>query len=316
MSFGVFTARTCVVSALFILGVAAGVDSLDGTHTDTAEAREQFLGSSPCDALPRRFLGIAGDRQCERITWRLAFAGSGDGAGPATYELEAVYGMQIQGAPGFVNGGTSVQMHGTLSVVQGTSVHPTAVVYRMRAQGSTRSADFARVGPDLLHLLDEDGALAVGNSGWSYTLSRDAPMPTGDPSPRFVTSPSAHASTAGVFEGRTPCRAVARELNVPTSSACTKMKWRLTLFEDPAGGAPADYRLEASGYRNPPRTGKWAVVRFPGSNAVVCQLDPGTQGAFLSLFKADDNILFFLDKAGNFMIGDSEFSFTLNRTSR
>ena len=313
MSFRHFTGGICVVLALSVPGGPTAADPAKYTHAKAAEppAAEQFVGSSPCDALPRHFLGIPGDRQCERITWSLGLDDAGDGSRPGTYELEVIYGMQIQGAPGFVNGGTRVRVHGTWSVVHGTRVHPTAVVYRIRAEGPTRSADFARIGRSLLHLLDEDGALAVGNAGWSYTLNLDGPMPAGNPSPRSDTSPLAHATTPGVFEGRTPCRDVGRELNVPTSSACTKMKWRLTLFQD--RGAPSQYKLETTGYRNPPRTGKWAAVRLPGSNAIVYQLDPGERGAFLSLFKADDNILFFLDKAGTFMVGDSEFSFTLNR---
>jgi hypothetical protein len=298
------------------IGIAVLTSGLGTIHSPlVAQQRsqaEQFVGSTPCDALPRRFLGIASDSRCERITWRLALSRPGETGQPATYELLAVYGMQAQSAPGFVGGGSAVQVHGTWSRVEGTRTKANAAVYRIRS-GPARSVDFVRIGDNLLHLLNEDQTLMIGNPGWSYTLSRDDVTPNLTIARRFETDASAHPNAAGVFEGRTPCQALARQLNVATSSECTKIKWRLTLFQDPATGTPTTYKLEGFVYRNPPRTGQWTIVKDPGANAVVYRLDPDEPGGFLSLIRADDNILFFLDKAGDFLVGDMHYGYTLNR---
>jgi hypothetical protein len=100
---------------------------------------------------------------------------------------------------------------------------------------------------------------------------------------------------------------------VATSSDCNKIKWRLTLHQDPATGTPTTYKLEGFVYRNPPRTGKWVVLEDASANAVVYRLDPDQPGGFLSLFRADDNILLFLNRAGDFLVGDVHYSYTLNR---
>ena len=47
--------------------------------------------------------------------------------------------------------------------------------------------------------------------------------------------------------------------------------------------------------------------------AVVYQLDPANSEASLFFLKADDNILFFLDQEKNFMPGNDDFSYTLNK---
>jgi hypothetical protein len=92
----------------------------------------------------------------------------------------------------------------------------------------------------------------------------------------------------------------------------------LILYHDPVTHAPTTYAYALGGFawRNPPRTGRWAIVKGTKEdpNAVVYQLDPDV--SFLSFLKTDDNILMFLDREGNLLIGNSRFSYTLNRTSK
>ena len=89
------------------------------------------------------------------------------------------------------------------------------------------------------------------------------------------------------------------------------------LYQDPVTHAPT-YALEGFMWRNPPRTGKWTILKGTpiDSNAVVYQLDPDDPQGFLSFVKADDNILFFLDKDRNLLIGNIKHSYALNRVGR
>jgi hypothetical protein len=119
----------------------------------------------------------------------------------------------------------------------------------------------------------------------------------------------------GYFEGRSPCQEIVRLLNTPDRDACIKIKWQLILYQDPVTRAPTRYALGGFAWRNPPKTGKWAIVKGTKEdpNAVVFQLDPEDAGGFLSFQKVDENILFFLDKERNLLVGNSQFSYTLNR---
>ena len=96
---------------------------------------------------------------------------------------------------------------------------------------------------------------------------------------------------------------------------CTKIKWRLTLYKDSVTGNPDTYGLLGFVYKKDnPRIGKWRIIKGTKANpeAIVYQLDqPGREPLFLQ--KGDDNILFFLDQGKNLLVGNRDFSYTLNR---
>lgn len=122
-------------------------------------------------------------------------------------------------------------------------------------------------------------------------------------------------SLVGVFDGRTPCRELAKQFDEKTSDACIKIKWRLILYKDSITGNPSVYQLLGLVYRKEnPRVGNWKIVKGTQTNpdAIVYQLDfPGKES--ILLLKADDNVLFFLDKQKHLMVGNRDFSYTLNR---
>lgn len=122
----------------------------------------------------------------------------------------------------------------------------------------------------------------------------------------------------GVFDGRSPCQEIVELLNVTGREACTKIKWRLILYQDPTTHAPTTYALEGFMWRKPPRTGKWTILKGTkiDANATVYLLDPDDPRGFLSFVKADDNILFFLDKDRNLLVGNIKHSYTLNRVTK
>jgi hypothetical protein len=51
-------------------------------------------------------------------------------------------------------------------------------------------------------------------------------------------------------------------------------------------------------------------------NATVYQLEPNVAGGFLSFAKVDENILLVIDREGNPLVGNANFSYTLNRIVR
>lgn len=119
----------------------------------------------------------------------------------------------------------------------------------------------------------------------------------------------------GVFDGRTPCNVLSEYLNERPRPDCIKIKWRLTLFVDSISGKPSRYELIGLTYkREKPRVGSWQILA--GTNvdaaAVVFELSENERSPLL-LQKGDENILFFLDKDRKLLVGNSDFSYTLNR---
>jgi len=277
-----------------------------------AAGHQVFVGSTPCDAEPRLFLGITATVPCERITWHLALA---DKEARRTFSLRVAYGMQARNDPGFQDGGIDKTVTGTWATVNAPGTNRDAADYRLTSDTPRRSLELRKVGHGLLHLLTRRGGLMVGNGGWSYTLNRTDGPSSRNARASFEPVSAAWPTAAGVFEGRTPCRELDGRLGAfRIDSGCMKLKWKLTLHHDAATGAPTRYVLEGSAYRRAPRIGTWAVLRNrndPGT--IVYRLDPDDADRSLSFIRADDNILLFAGEDGSPLVGDKYFSYTLNR---
>ena len=190
------------------------------------------------------------------------------------------------------------------------------------------SLSFLKPDQNLLHLLDEDNRLMIGNGAWSYTLNRSDPITTSSSKLTSQTTSSPRIATdspiVGIFDGRTSCSSVLRELNGISAAGCQRTKWRLTLYQDPKTHTPTTFQLltvyVGKGNSQYTNTGKWSVTQGIKTDpkALVYQLELDRDKAQISLafLKAYDNILFFLDKNRNLMAGNADFSYTLNRVKK
>lgn len=262
-----------------------------------------FSGTSPCDAFAKPFLRIPTGENCDRIKWQLSLDDSGK------YVLKREYGYHLDNRTYLPRNTTSLE-----------GVWKTVVNRVVLDHGKPNSLSFALIDQNLLHPLDATQNLAIGHSGASYTLSRErksSALAAGN----YVPATEQNLATQTVFSGRSPCRELAKELNRAVPGDCFKLKWKLTLNRDPKTLAPTTYQLKGTLYHDDvrsishPREGKWTVIKGTKTNpnAVVYQLDAfGTDGP-IRLLKADDNVLFFLGNDGSLLIGNEDFSYTLNR---
>jgi hypothetical protein len=213
-------------------------------------------------------------------------------------------------------------MDGKWAITTGTKTDPKAIVYQINPDDPQSTVSFLKVSDDLIHVLSSEKTLLVGNGAWSYTLNRmDNQSPTqiheGSP-PEPPTRPPQPAmpggsSVFGVFDGRTPCHEVVFEFtNTTPFPDCLKIKWRLTLYQDNATGAPSTYLYMGTSQF---REGSWAIIRgMEGDpDAVVYQLQPNDTQGPVSFLKVDENHLFLMDRAMNLLVGNELFSYTLSR---
>jgi hypothetical protein len=125
-----------------------------------------------------------------------------------------------------------------------------------------------------------------------------------------VASPD---SVFGVFEGRTPCGPAATEFTGFPALNCEKIKWRLTLYRDPATNRPTSFAFQGT---RASRQGRWRIETTSGAgpNRVVYRLTYGS-GGNLSLLSVDERVLLLLDRDGRVLVGDPTGSYTLSRVS-
>jgi hypothetical protein len=177
-------------------------------------------------------------------------------------------------------------------------------------QHGDKAFNMLEVNANLLHLLDKNKALLVGNGGYSYALNIDAPITTDQFNFPSQQMPAAHFMA---FQGRTPCQELARLMGLDKTAACNKMKWYVILYADSITGKPSYYLKGGRAYRKETMDrGNWAISRGKDGR-LIYTLDPEKKTTAVHLVKADDNILFFTDANGNLLVGNEDFSYTLNR---
>src|SRR5262249_8794618 len=262
------------------------------------------------------------------IQWNLTLHHDSNTRAPGGYELLCKYGVTVPNQPGLNRGVPTVKRKGQWSIAKGTKSNSEAVVYELDS-----ALSLLKVDSKVLHVLDRDRHLLTGGPAWSYTLCRaDAAEKTVDPSLYGYKAPESYAmlpvavgpSVFAIFGGRTPAQGIGKELKIPGAENCPRIKWRITLFQNPASHEPTTYRIEHSlrpreiregKLTAVPREGKWTIIRGTAvdPNAIVYRLDATNNEPAISLLKGDDNVVFFLDHAGKPLVGNADFSYTLNR---
>ena len=159
-------------TAIALLGIACATQVVIAAEES---GTQEFVGSTPCDGHSRKFLGgIPTETPCHCITWRLTLAGIETGES-GEYSLEVMYGMPGKDDPNQLVDGPTAKLKGKWDLVRGSKANSRAVVYRLHGSEADEPLLLARVGRRLLHFLNEDRTLRVGDAGWSYTLNLKRP---------------------------------------------------------------------------------------------------------------------------------------------
>jgi hypothetical protein len=291
-----------------------------------ASLRGVFEGTTACSAQTRPLPQIPKDTDCELMIWKIILYQDSRTGAATTYMLESTYGPSQPNSLGPAGGDTPLSMEGTWSIGSGTKADPEAQVYQLRSGDSQVAVSFVKMSDDILHILNSDGTLMLGNAAWSYTLNRtdnrppllrDGPVGSGPEAtrPPIPTTPPG-SSVLGVFEGRSPCDELVFEmLQIASFPNCLKLKSRLTLYVDQKTGAPSSYMYMGT---STIREGTWTILegREGDPDAVVYQLQLEGSQRPVSFLKADANHLFLLDRDLNLLVGNALFSYTWSRIEK
>jgi hypothetical protein len=250
-----------------------------------------YQGCTPADLTVRKFLDISLTDSIDFIRWNLVLRDGG-------YELSCRYGVGKPNTNGFINEqrvafkGSLVKQDSYYRLLQGNKV-----------------LNILEVNLSVLHLLDENKQLLIGNGGFSYALNSKTP----EKSVRFnYTSRPGPLPHLMAFQGRTPCKEISGIMGIQTSPECNKKKWYIILFTD-STGKPSYYLQGGRQYRKESmERGRWEIVQKNGRT--VYKLSAERYPNPFYLLSAGDSILFFTDAEGNLLVGNEDFSYTLNRT--
>ncbi len=141
------------------------------TNTGTPNVLGVFVASTPCSEGTRPLPGIPAKGDCEFIIWNLTLYQDPNRFTPTTYKLEYSYGISQPGTPGFIGGGTKLKMEGKWTVAKGAG-SDSGRIYRLDTGTQNRFVSLLKLNDHLLHLLDTEMRLMIGNASFSYTLSK------------------------------------------------------------------------------------------------------------------------------------------------
>lgn len=249
-----------------------------------------FTASTPAGTVIKSFLGISLADSVDFIRWKLTLDDN-------RYKLQCNYGIGKPNTNGFINAGKHIALNGTFKKEQNM----------LMLQHNNRILKIIKLNGNLLHLLDENNKLLVGNGGWSYTLNNIDPVPASDIN---TTPQQISLKDSMTFDGRTPCDVPGI---IPAGMQCYKLKWRFIFYADNANKEQGQYKVMGTAWRKMAnKTGSWKITRTK-NNQVIYQLNDEKGNAFIYLSKADENILLFTNAAGKLLVGNEDFSYTLNR---
>lgn len=249
----------------------------------------KYTGSTPADNVVRIFLGIPLSDSIDFIRWNLAIAED-------SYTLQCNYGIGKPNTNGFINGGKKIELSGVLKKEKN--------IYLL--QNGKQSLKLARLNDNLLHFLNEYNSLLAGNGGWSYTLNNLTPALSDQVS---ITATQSEIEDSLVFEGRTPCGIPGV---IPPGGVCYKLKWLIILYANEEN-KPGKYLMKGTPWREEGgRKGTWKIATGRDGR-IIYQLEDEKENPFIRLLKLDEDVVIFIDEKGYLLVGDLDFSYTLNR---
>lgn len=306
-----FLIYTFILTHLLFAGACSGA----GVNNNPASAIS-LVGSTPGDAVIKSLLSIPPAIPVDFIRWDLTLHNKKSDQN--TFVLNLVFGEAQPNTLGFKNGGEKRAIEGTYRVSRSKDEKRNRDLYHLKSSQLPAVVSMVKLNDNLFHLLTPENQLMKGNGGWSYTLNRKPPMQKAAAAlPALTSSAPLLGDTARqtIFEGRTPCLAFARENKLPVAADCMKLKWLLLLNKDPKTLLPSTYMLKRSDSRSADITGKWAIVTGIRANpdVILYQLDPDKPEKSVSFLVGDENVIFLLNKANQLYVGNSNFSYTLNK---
>lgn len=248
-----------------------------------------YTASTPAAPLVRTFLGISLTDSIEFIRWKLSIS-------EKKYSLECSFGIGKPNTNGFYDE-TKVVLSGIVKRETNNYI----------LENGNQLLKLVELNANLLHILDNDNTLLIGGGGWSYALNNIAPTATNQIN---LTAKQSVLKDSIVFQGRTPCGDFSINRR---SQSCIKMKWLIVFYANK--NQPTTYLLNRSNMLPLEYAGKkgtWKIIAGKDGR-IIYELTPDQETIPTYLLKLDEGVLIFTDAKGNLLVGNRDFSYTLNR---
>ena len=160
--------RTCVSLLIAMLA---------GATTHPAQPEKPFVygvftGTTPCNSVIRPLHAISPEAECSMVQWKLVLYMDMQTRKPSTYQLSSVNRFFVRETNMYSQPGVNTESKGKWSKMKLTGLSLADSAVRLETGNPAKPVLLLPLGDKLLHVLDEDGKLMIGNPFFNYTLTR------------------------------------------------------------------------------------------------------------------------------------------------
>ncbi len=156
-----------------------GCNNTPDRPTSPKDSSLVFAGATPCSNVIRAIHKIKPEPDCQLneckcavVEWKLTLYMNVNTKLPAGYKLEGVNRYIVKETNMYSEPGTKTASEGKWVIIKGTKTDPNAIVYQLNPGEPGMRLSLLKLGDNLLHIIDPDEKLMIGNEFQSYTLNR------------------------------------------------------------------------------------------------------------------------------------------------
>lgn len=166
-----------VIFAFFIAMI--GCDSAPAGSNPSKETSVVFAGTTPCSNVIRSIHKINPEPDCPLqeckcilVEWELTLYIDANTKAPTRYKLKGINRYIVKETNMYSEPGVKSEAEGKWAIVQGSKTNPGVILYQLNPEKPGMSLSFIKLSDHLLHIVDQNEKLMIGNEFHSYTLNR------------------------------------------------------------------------------------------------------------------------------------------------
>ncbi len=167
-----FITAACLIAMI-------GCDSVPDRTTSSNDLTVVFAGTTPCSNIIRPIHKINPEPDCPleeckcmMVEWELTLYMNANTKEPTRYKLKGINRYTVKETNMYSEPGIKSEAEGTWAIVRGTKTNPDAIFYQLNPDKPGMRLNFLKLSDKLLHIVDQNEKLMIGNEFFSYTLNR------------------------------------------------------------------------------------------------------------------------------------------------
>ena len=138
-----------------------------------------FAGTTPCGNVIRPLHKIGPEPDCQLkdckcfvVEWELTLYMDAATKEPTRFKLKGINRFNVKETNMYSEPGTISEAERKWTIIRGTKTNPNAIYYQLNPDKPGMGLSFLKLSDNLLHIVDQNEKLMIGNEFHSYTLNR------------------------------------------------------------------------------------------------------------------------------------------------